>query len=95
MPQATSKPKTVEFKHLTTPAELGLALEVALAVGYRGTLAAYPQHGAAVWTLELNGPPGVAPVTATLGDVLVWHTDTRFLEAMTEDQFHQVYERHD
>lgn len=90
MAQAVAKPQTVDSVELTTPADVGDALALAVSIGWRGTAAVYPQADAVVWSVEFNSPAGGTPVTASLGDVVV--CDGERIEAMTRDRFDERYD---
>lgn len=86
VPSATTKPVTVTYVLLNTPADMGNALNTALGIGYRGKVEAY-QDGANgnKWHIELNGPGNPTPVGAGLGDVLIW--DPPRLASMSQTDF--------
>lgn len=90
MPNATTKPVTITYLPLDTPADMGNALSAALTIGYRGTISAsLDAQGTATWLIELNGPGNPEPVQAPLGNVLVW--DATYVKTMTAAQFTAGY----
>ena len=93
MPQATSKPEQITFFPLSSPIDLGNALNASLGIGYRGTISAFKNlDGTDVWSVELNGPGNPQPVYASLNYVFIWHGTPGFLESLTGPRFLELYD---
>ena len=101
MPNATTKTNPVVYLPVGSVADIGNAAAAALTINY--TVHVYaervtvPGTGGApdttkdVWTIVLTGSNNPDGVSATMGDVFVWHPDLLYLEAMTQAKFSSLY----
>lgn len=91
MPNATTKANPVVYLPISSVGDIGNAIAAALGVNYSAHVFAERIDSVDHYTMTLTGPGNPEGVTATFGDVYVWHPEMSHLESMSETEFLALY----
>lgn len=88
---ATPNPSDIEWFPLETASDFGAALDGFGRNGYSGKMFTEADHGSMVMRIELTGPGNPTGVTASAGDVLLWHNPPGLVEVVPRGRFMETY----